>query len=800
VALIYGAGVIAAPWLSLPLAIWLAVGLLTLGISVLARERRNAFLVTAIFGIGALNLASRTAEISPADLRVLVGERPELVTLRGTLVGMPSERVYQSFGEEKRRTLVTLRVTQLQRRSETLTALGDVAATVPGTLDKRFFAGRTVQVIGVIAPPRGPYAEGLFDYRTFLRRQGIHYQLTTDSPADWQLIDAEKPPPLGVRFNVWARDAMQRGLPVEDEPLRLNWGMAMGWRTALTDEVSEPFMQTGTMHIFAISGLHIAFIAGILVALLRLLRVPRAVCSVIAIPLLWFYTAATGWQPSAVRSSAMMTVILGGWAMRRPADSLNSLGAAALVILVADPQQLFQASFQLSFSVVLSIILLLPAIERRRQQLFAPDPLLPPELRPRWQQRLDRPVRWVSLAFATSLAAWLGSLPLTAHYFHLLTPVSLLANLVVVPLSSLALAASLGSLLTVAWAPWLAETFNHAAWLLMHWMVALSEWFARWPGAFWHVRAPADWEFVLYYGLLIAVFSGWFARERRWVWAMPSGIALVLAAFAINIASENRRTELTVLPVNGGEVLWFNAPGAHDDLLIDVGNTNSFGFVTRPFLQAQGVNTIRQLALTHGDIRNLGAYDLAHETFRIGNVATSPLPSRSPIDRAIRAKLRTTPQRHQTLARGDALGRWRVLHPLASDKFAQADDAALVLLGECSGTRVLLLADLGSEGVRLLLEREPELRTDIVIAGLPTRDPPLPATLLARLQPQLLIVTDAPSPATQRATKELRARLRNLGTSVFFGSEDGAVKLAFTRHGWRASSTQSGREEIQERP
>src|ERR1700747_3102084 len=103
--------------------------------------------------------------------------------------------------------------------------------------------------------------------------------------------------------------------------------MTLGWKTALTNEIYEPFMQSGTMHIFAISGLHIALITAILVALLRVLRVSRSWCGLVVIPLIWFYPAASGWQASAIRSTIMMTVIIGGWALCRPTDLLNSLAA-----------------------------------------------------------------------------------------------------------------------------------------------------------------------------------------------------------------------------------------------------------------------------------------------------------------------------------------------------------------------------------------------------------------------------------------------------------------------------------------
>ena len=79
--------------------------------------------------------------------------------------------------------------------------------------------------------------------------------------------------------------------------------MTLGWRTAFTGDISEPFLRAGTMHLFAIDGLRIALISGMLVALLRMLQISRAWCGLIAIPLIWFYTAATGWESSAIRAS-----------------------------------------------------------------------------------------------------------------------------------------------------------------------------------------------------------------------------------------------------------------------------------------------------------------------------------------------------------------------------------------------------------------------------------------------------------------------------------------------------------------
>src|SRR5205085_6802940 len=122
-------------------------------------------------------------------------------------------------------------------------------------------AGKTVEVSGIVIEPAPPVAEGVFDYQRYLRLQRIYYELKVESARDWKALGRQTPS-LADRFRSWSQRALARGLPEEDKSLRLQWAMLLGWQTALTAEVSEPFMRSGTMHIFAISGLHIALIAG----------------------------------------------------------------------------------------------------------------------------------------------------------------------------------------------------------------------------------------------------------------------------------------------------------------------------------------------------------------------------------------------------------------------------------------------------------------------------------------------------------------------------------------------------------
>jgi len=793
VALCYAAGLLLAGAFQPPLLILFSSAFVLLALAFAWPRARPWLLWSLLLAVGWTNLVSRTAVLSPHDLRQLMGESAGIVTLRGNLVETPSLRVFEIDDQESYRTLAELAVTGLNRGTNWQPASGRIVVTITGELPGHYFSGQQVEIYGVLAPPQTPIAPGLFNYRAYLARQGIHYQLKAGSTNDWRTTSpALTTPPFTDRFLAWAKRTLARGLPTEDESLRLMWAMTLGWKTALTGEVSEPFMKSGTMHIFAISGLHIALIAGILVSLLRVMQVSRVWCGVIVIPLLWFYTAATGWQSSAIRSTIMMTIIIGGWSLRRPSDLLNSLAAAALVILLWEPQQLFQASFQLSFFVVLSIALFLPPLEKIRDRLLQIDPMLPAELIPRWQRGLRSAARVLLTSFVTSLAAWLGSLPLTAYYFHLFSPVTLLANLVIVPLSSLALMCNLGSLICGGWLPWATELFNHSGWFWMSAMVSISNLAADLPGAYRYVPSPPLWSWLLYYALLVGLMSGWLLAPRRRLW---TAVALVVIG-VIGLGRwymKRADYELTILPLSGGHSIFVNTAGAEKDWSIDCGNTNAVEFLLKPFLRAQGVNHLPRLVLTHGDLRHVGGAAPVAAEFRVREILTSSVRFRSPAYRRIVASIEGNTQSHRLINHGDRFGPWSVLHPAADDDFSQADDGALVLLGEFHGTRVLLLSDLGRPGQEVLLNRSNDLRADIVVTGLPVQTEPICAALLDVVQPKVIIVADSEFPATERARSPLRERLEVRGVPVLYTRHEGAVTITIQPQGWflRAASGRS---------
>jgi ComEC/Rec2-related protein len=780
----YAIGLLLAGLFQPPPVTLFSASLLILILFFSLRKFRPFLLCALLVLSGWTNLIFHTAIISPNDLRRLIGNETQIVTVRGTLAETPQLKLSRRRDLESERSLAQVHVTEIQGHGNWQPAAGEIIVSTPGDLATNFFGGQSVEIKGVIGRPPPPLAEGLFDDRAWLETRGIFYELKTQSANDWKWREPVLTgPPATARFLDWSQRNLAFGLP-EDETLRLLWAMTLGWRTAFTGDVGDPFLRAGTMHLFAIDGLRIALISGMLVTLLRVVRVSRAWCGAIAIPAIWFYTAATGWESSAIRASVMMTVVLVGWALKRPSDLLNSLAAAAFLILLWEPRQLFEASFQLSFFVMLTIGLLLPKLNDLTDRLLKYDPLVPEELIPAWQRALTQTLRILGRYLSLSLAAWIGSIPLSALYFNLFSPVSPLANLIAVPLGTFALMANLGALICGAWLPWAAAVFNNAAWFFMVAMSAVSEWFTEIPGAYIYVPAPS-WIWIgIYYVALVVLLSGWLRTTPLKILAASTLVLLVATFFWQRERSQNE-TSLTVLPLNGGHAVFVSGGGPQNDWLIDCGNDDAVNFTLKPFLRAQGVNTLPRLALTEGDVKNCGGAQSLDGLFHVGELWTSAMHFRSGAYNQSIATFEKPPSRHNVFDPGARAGCWRAIWPPVTNDLTHADDNALVLVGNFSGTRILLLSDLSRIGQNALLAGTNDLHADIVIAGLPGKDDPLSDALADAIQPHVFVIADSESPPTRRASRKLKDRLDQRGTPVLYTRDSGAVKITVDGTGWK---------------
>ena len=226
-----------------------------------------------------------------------------------------------------------------------------------------------------------------------------------------------------------------RGLSVDDRQYAVLAAMTLGDKSAIPQETRETYSITGASHVLALSGLHLGIIYMLLVHLMPT-RCRRWYTQLSIILAVWAFAFLTGLSTSVVRSATMISIYALFSLRSGRLSSLNVLAFAAFIMLLFDPAILFDVSFQLSFTAVFAILLIMPLTRH-----YVSDEFL----------RRHPVVRWLWATVAVSCAAQIGVAPLVAYHFGRFSTYFLLTNLIVLPAVTVILYAALLFLLT-AWA------------------------------------------------------------------------------------------------------------------------------------------------------------------------------------------------------------------------------------------------------------------------------------------------------------------------------------------------------------
>ncbi|MEO6005573.1 MAG: ComEC/Rec2 family competence protein [Opitutus sp.] len=388
-----------------------------------------------------------------------------------------------------------------------------------------------VATLGVLTTlPRDPPGN-TFD--AYLADAGINFRL-----ARGRILSVEQPPSQYYQFcaDQAARFTRMLGVGVEakrPELVGVLRAMLLGQQHELSEEQVTLYRETGTMHVFSISGLHIAVIATGLHALLSMLRLPRAIRFPVGLVALWLYVDITGAAPSAVRAFVMVAVVEIALVWRLPRNPLSALAASALVILLFDPLQLFSASFQMSYGIVAALLLLGLPLSDCWQEKLALFRDLPKSAWGRSRLLIDTAWRSLLSAAAIGTAASLVSALTGLLFFNLFTPGAFLANLWLIPASSAVIYFGMLSLISglVGLAAGSALA-NHAA-LVVLWLIE--------AGIRLSVRAPGMWVIGTFrvpwlgsialaalLGLLLLGYALKWGKWNRFYWAPFTLVALTL--------------------------------------------------------------------------------------------------------------------------------------------------------------------------------------------------------------------------------------------------------------------------------
>ncbi len=267
-----------------------------------------------------------------------------------------------------------------------------------------------------IIPTPKPLNPHQFDYAKWLRRQNIHYTVFSDTVYYQPVSDAAY-----FQFSKYKRKVHQKLLDsgYSKSSADLIGAMLLGDRTEMNPQVEESYRKAGVVHILSISGLHVMMVYSIFMILLYplvFLRNGKIIRILLSLVLIWSFVVFVGFQPPVLRSAVMISVYYISITFKRKPNVYHTLAVSAFILLLINPNFLFDVGFQLSFSAVFFIVYLHPLY----QKLFHPR---------------TKVGKWSVAFIGTSISAQLGTFPIAAYYFHQTSGLFLAGNLVMIAAS-----------------------------------------------------------------------------------------------------------------------------------------------------------------------------------------------------------------------------------------------------------------------------------------------------------------------------------------------------------------------------
>lgn len=680
--------------------------------------------------------------------------------------------------------------------------------------------GDRVRLAGRVQRPVGPKTPGGFDQAAYLTRQGIDLTMKPSSVEGLGTgrLSLFQRGAVAARLRLEA--ALRGALPARDAALLA--GLLFGTRSDLPSDVKQAFQESGVVHLLAVSGGNVAMILLPFIWFLRRLGVRPRWAGAAGIPLVWFFVFLTGAGPSVMRAGLMATLVLVGDLLQRERNALNTLGAAAAILLLLEPGMLFDIGFQLSVSATLGIMLF-----ARRIQGW-----LEPRAQAIWGEKLGA---GLAAGLSVTFAAQLVVEPISLFHFGALAPIAPIANLIVglflEPLVWLGTAAALLGLVLgpVAWL--LGWPVRWGLWLLVFLVKAT----AAVPGGYLEPgRLPL--VGVLFWYLVLALVSSPTLRTwlwgrgtelaRRWASELLPGrlpnpksrttrrLAVTLLSVALPLLVVGRlllpgrpadELRLTALDVGQGDALLLELPGGKT-MLIDGGpaaapEQGREGYdagesVILPALRERRIRRIDWVVLTHPHQDHAGGLPAVLRALPVGLLIEDGMDGNAPAPKELEAVAaeRGVPsvvvQGGQLLdLGGGAIA--QILappNPLFHDTRSDENANSVVLLVSYKGARLLLAGDMEAVGEEWLLEQGIDVRAELLKVAHHGSGYSSTPEFLAAVQPRYAVISAGRGNSYGHPDPDTLKRLQAVGATVYRTDQQGTITFRTRGEGWEVST------------
>lgn len=638
--------------------------------------------------------------------------------------------------------------------------------------------GDQIVVSGQLRPPRPPANPGGFDASLYLRARGCDALFYGDREIQPKILrrgpaHALERGLLSLRRRLSERLEAALG---QREAAFLK-ALIFGERTDMADGEKELFLRTGTAHILAVSGFNVGFVCAVVYFLCAVVRIPRVVTLIIAAAVIALYCCLVGWQAPLVRAAIMAALYLLAQVIGRKGDLLNSLGLAALVILAVNPWQIWDAGFQLSFAAVMAMGTAVPVL--------TDGPKIAEILKSPAQKIHES----VAALFWVSYACLVFTIPLSARYFYIVSPIAVVCNLAAVPLTFVIFCGGL-LLMAVAGLGVIAQAGAGAVAAVLEAMLSALRILDGLPGSVATVGRPSAAAICLLYGGM-----AWLLADKRitgrWVraGAIYLWLACVLTAQSIAYAWPDGKLRLTVLDVGQGDAMHVRLPRG-GDVIIDGGQggqSDKGKWVIVPYLKSQGIQDIDLVVLTHPHEDHAGGLPTLLNRYPVRAYAQGPFDYDDEYTGRIEQALEgQRGVRRLRLAAGDVIKDYggadiEALYPprTARGRAVKLNDESLVLGLRHGRTRAILAADAEKVAMLGMLRAGTDLSADVLKVphhgGWPGREG---GEWIARVSPRYAVLSlGERNPFGHPAPQLLRALESDADRLIYRTDREGAVRL-----------------------
>jgi competence protein ComEC len=744
-----------------PALAWLILAAVTLvAIGLLRDEPAQRMLAVAVlaFTLGGLRFA-----LVPRTSQVAQYVNQGGLTIEGVVSAEPDVR--------DDRVLLRVDASTITRNGQTAETSGTVLVTAPRTTAARY--GDQIAATDELTVPG---QSNTFSYGDYLARSGV---FATMQNAAVEVLSSGHGSPIYAAlldFKTRTYDIITRALPEPNASLLA--GVLLGNTSGIAPEVDDAFSRVGASHVIAISGFNMAILSGVVAGMLARFGVRGWRAAVIGIGVLLVYTLLVGANASVVRAAIMSSMLLIGGLLRRRTYVPASLAFVALLMSLLNPTVLWDISFQLSLFATLGLSLFADPFARRMDWLLARA----------FPKRLAAPIGdFLAEPFTVTLAAQVTTLPLIVLYFGRLSLVSLLVNLLIIPVQAQLLVLGLVATLAALVVPTLAQLLFWLDMLLLAWTIGVVRLFANLPFA--------DTEFhidprliTLFFMLLIggammqATQPAWAVRlatmlRRRAVFTATAfaGVGIAVLGAAIILSRPDGNLHVWLLDMGQGNAVLVQTPGgAH--LLVDGGRFPSRLLTALGDRLPFNKQTIDVLAITQPDEFNTSALFSVLDRYDVGLVLTNGQDNLSPAYQTIEQRLSGKPlavvRAGYTVDLDDGT-HLEILNPAQQPDLGDSlDNNALVLRLTYGEVSFLLTGDLGRDGQNTLLKNGSWPLATVMQLPAHGAIRTLDDDFLKAVQPQAVMVASDPG-SRQGALDD--TTLSQLGTVPVFRTDQGGT-------------------------